>query len=391
MRISLNRDQERSCLPLTLRKQNTLHSVSSRRRVLLAGLLSDMAPRTRQQAQGKTQAKLEDLPATKPAGKKRKAAAAAAPQPGNRKSKADAPGPKQDPAGQAHSSGEPAKHESNSATATHDKSSTGQNGHSGGGNSETNPKLADDHKELDEIADKQHKAEAAEQLQTHKHQATLEQMPNTEGDPGAPKTDPDAGPHKGQSASHSKPVDVRKVDKPEVQVNRAPVITLWAAVVAQRQGHSRDAALTFGKYISGMLAQSKGRSIGIYEDDSKPEEEKSEAKRKEEEAGVQRVDVFGMSVKAVKVGEELRAAESNNKPSSPKATEGYLQRAFGDRYKDVEDIFKELAETFSPEDVAASGYKLYEKFRPSVPQGQRGWGAKGVLDLQYVLTLSARQ
>lgn len=87
----------------------------------------------------------------------------------------------------------------------------------------------------------------------------------------------------------------------QVQVNRAPVITLWAAVVAQRQGHSRDAALTFGKYISGMLAQSKGRSIGIYEDGSKSEEEKAEAQKKEEEAGVQRVDVFGMTVKAVKV------------------------------------------------------------------------------------------
>ena len=87
----------------------------------------------------------------------------------------------------------------------------------------------------------------------------------------------------------------------QVQVNRAPVITLWAAVVAQRQGHSRDAALTFGKFISGMLAQSKGRSIGIYEDGPKSEEEKAEAKQKEEEAGVQHVDVFGMSIKAVKV------------------------------------------------------------------------------------------
>lgn len=100
---------------------------------------------------------------------------------------------------------------------------------------------------------------------------------------------------------------------------------------------------------------------------------------------------FSKALPILQVGDELRAAESNNKASSPKATEGYLQRAFGDRYKDVEDVFKELADTFSPEDVAASGYKLYEKFRPSVPQGQRGWGAKGVLDLQYVLTLSEQQ
>ncbi len=93
----------------------------------------------------------------------------------------------------------------------------------------------------------------------------------------------------------------------------------------------------------------------------------------------------------LQVDNDLRAAESNNKPSSPKATQGYLQRAFGDRLEDVEGVFKELAESFSPEDAADSGYRLYEKFRPSVPQGQRGWGAKGVLDLQYVLSLSGSQ
>ena len=89
--------------------------------------------------------------------------------------------------------------------------------------------------------------------------------------------------------------------KVQVHVNRAPVITLWAAAVAQRQGFSRDAALTFGKYISGMLAQSKGRAIGIYEDKGKSEEEQDEAQRKEQEAGIEHVDVFGMKVKAVKV------------------------------------------------------------------------------------------
>ena len=47
-------------------------------------------------------------------------------------------------------------------------------------------------------------------------------------------------------------------DQP-VQINRAPVLTLWVAVVAERQGFSKEAGLTFGKAISGMLAQSKGR------------------------------------------------------------------------------------------------------------------------------------
>ena len=44
-----------------------------------------------------------------------------------------------------------------------------------------------------------------------------------------------------------------------VKINRAPVLTLWVAVVAEHQGFSKEAGLTFGKAISGMLAQSKGR------------------------------------------------------------------------------------------------------------------------------------
>ena len=44
-----------------------------------------------------------------------------------------------------------------------------------------------------------------------------------------------------------------------VKINRAPVLTLWVAVVAERQGFSKEAGMTFGKAISGMLAQSKGR------------------------------------------------------------------------------------------------------------------------------------
>src|SRR3990172_8352208 len=50
----------------------------------------------------------------------------------------------------------------------------------------------------------------------------------------------------------------------EVRVNRAPVLTLWAAIVAERQGHDREAALTFGKAVAGLNAQTKGRTLGIY-------------------------------------------------------------------------------------------------------------------------------
>ena len=52
--------------------------------------------------------------------------------------------------------------------------------------------------------------------------------------------------------------------KGTITVNRAPVLTLWAAVVAERLGFDSDAALTLGKAVAGLNAQSKGRAIGIF-------------------------------------------------------------------------------------------------------------------------------
>ena len=37
-----------------------------------------------------------------------------------------------------------------------------------------------------------------------------------------------------------------------------------------------------------------------------------------------------------------------------------------------------------PHEVAAQAYALYEKFRPKIPPGVGGWGAKGMLDLAVI-------
>jgi len=39
-----------------------------------------------------------------------------------------------------------------------------------------------------------------------------------------------------------------------IYINRAPVLTLWAAVVAERLGFSRDEALTLGRAVAGLNA-----------------------------------------------------------------------------------------------------------------------------------------
>ena len=57
----------------------------------------------------------------------------------------------------------------------------------------------------------------------------------------------------------------------KVKINRAPVLTLWAAVVAQRLGYTEAESLTIGKALAGLNAQSKGRRLGIYAPRPNPE------------------------------------------------------------------------------------------------------------------------
>jgi len=44
----------------------------------------------------------------------------------------------------------------------------------------------------------------------------------------------------------------------------------------------------------------------------------------------------------------------------------------------------ELAASVEPADLQRRGFRLYERFRPDVPAGESGWGAKGELDLAKV-------
>ena len=39
-----------------------------------------------------------------------------------------------------------------------------------------------------------------------------------------------------------------------ISINRAPVLTLWATVVAERLGYDADAACTLGKVLAGLNA-----------------------------------------------------------------------------------------------------------------------------------------
>jgi hypothetical protein len=66
-----------------------------------------------------------------------------------------------------------------------------------------------------------------------------------------------------------------------VTVNRAPVLTLWAAIVAERLGFTHDEALTLGRAVAGLNAYSKGKALGIFKPTPKEVRAKREAKAKQ--------------------------------------------------------------------------------------------------------------
>lgn len=94
--------------------------------------------------------------------------------------------------------------------------------------------------------------------------------------------------------------------KNKLEINRAPVLTLWAAVVAERLGYDQAEALTLAKAVAGLNAQSKGRRLGIYEE-RKDEPGDKEIKPGKEEQPVF-IELMGRGVPAIKTPSGLRAA-----------------------------------------------------------------------------------
>jgi hypothetical protein len=172
-----------------------------------------------------------------------------------------------------------------------------------------------------------------------------------------------------------------------IRINRAPLLTLWGAVVAERSGYSREEALTLGKAVSGLNAQSKGQRLGIY----KPaEQDEAEEKRRLERvpAGeVEQVEIVGRPVPAVHTQDGLRAIVKGE-PVSPQSVERYLQQKFGAALPDVRAALEALAHYYPPAELERRAYALYEQFRPEIPDGTRGWGAAGDLDLEKIRRLA---
>jgi hypothetical protein len=174
----------------------------------------------------------------------------------------------------------------------------------------------------------------------------------------------------------------------KIKINRAPVLTLWAAIVAQRLGYDEAAALTLGKAVAGLNAQSKGKRLGIFTDSERNTQERPAEGQPHERP--ETVNVLGRPVPISHTDEGIRAV-SKEKPISPASVRRYLAARFGADLDEVKAAMQTLANALPPKRLANRAYALYEEFRPAIPEGQKGWGAAGELDLDRLRALADRR
>ena len=166
---------------------------------------------------------------------------------------------------------------------------------------------------------------------------------------------------------------------PPIRVNRAPVLTLWAATVAEALGHAEDTALTLGSVVAGTAARAKARRLGILEerdDSEKPERPLPTVK--------QAVRLLGRDISVMRDKDGNMAAVRDGRPQSAAAVRGYVARAFGDRLDEVRAAMRRLTASLPANELNRVGFRLYERFRPEVPEGVSGWGAKAELRLEAI-------
>ncbi|MBK7904371.1 MAG: hypothetical protein IPJ97_16600 [Proteobacteria bacterium] len=105
-------------------------------------------------------------------------------------------------------------------------------------------------------------------------------------------------------------------------------------------------------------------------------------------AGVFPVALLGRAVPVLHTDEGLRAVGKDQEPVSPASVEKHLRSKFGATLPHVRAAMETLTMSRSPEVLADDAFRLYEGFRPAIPAGESGWGAKGALRPATILRMA---
>ena len=85
--------------------------------------------------------------------------------------------------------------------------------------------------------------------------------------------------------------------------------------------------------------------------------------------------VLGRSLPAVETSNGVRAV-NGTKAIEPEGVSSYLESKFGEDLAETRAAMMALAKRFKPEELRREAFRLYEQFRPQIPEGLRGCGIK---------------
>jgi hypothetical protein len=186
----------------------------------------------------------------------------------------------------------------------------------------------------------------------------------------------------------SSPTKKRKIESifvPEVvseaeriHINRSPVLTLWAAIVAEKIANvTFTEAISLGGALVSLIAKGKGVSLGIFSD-------ADGGNSSAQAIGADReFDLLGTRIKANSTSAGIRGIGESGEEVDPFRTWNLLQRRFGQSLGYVYRTLCAAAEA-AGDSLPETAYQFYMHIRPQVPCGAKGWGAHGYLEMHKV-------
>ena len=138
--------------------------------------------------------------------------------------------------------------------------------------------------------------------------------------------------------------------------------------------------------MAGWSARAKARRLGIVEETEDAAERGEKARELRERR--QTVRLLGREIPVLPAPDGTLRAVDDGKPSSAKSVAAYVARAFGDRLAEARAAMEHLAASLPAHELNRVAFQFYEHFRPEVPEGVKGWGAKGELKLDEIEKLA---
>lgn len=173
------------------------------------------------------------------------------------------------------------------------------------------------------------------------------------------------------------------------RVDRNAVLTLWAAVVAERRGYDIDEALSiagaFGKLPLFQDPAGSGPAPSSHGVTPLLARQRRTARLRDNKTAL---DILQRRIAVAQTRDGIRALAEPHATIEPARVASYLRTAFGDQLQTTCGAMRELAAAYSPSELDDRATELYAKFRPELPEDAVGWGAEAHLHLSRIAALA---